>query len=77
MFPGPDPYARSAAGPGRSVLEALSGFRYDALSATLTFTPLAIARTGDTWQLPFVAGTGWGAAISTPTPSPSNAAPAT
>lgn len=59
-----DHYIRNAA--GWSVLEALTGFRYNALTATLTFAPLEIARTGPTWHHPFVAGTGWGTATSTP-----------
>ncbi len=59
-----DHYIRNAA--GWTVLEALAGFRYDALSGTLTFAPLDVARSADTWQLPFVAGTGWGVATSAP-----------
>lgn len=57
-----DHYIRNAA--GWSVLEALAGFHYNALTDTLTFAPLEIARSGDGWQLPFVAGTGWGVATS-------------
>ena len=68
--------------PGRPPGQAGPSSKPSAVSGTTpcpppSFTTLAIARTGDTWQLPFVAGAGWGAAISTPTPSPSNAAPAT
>ncbi|MFG1816398.1 GH116 family glycosyl hydrolase [Kribbella sp. NPDC049174] len=59
-----DHYIRNAA--GWTVLEALAGFRYDALSGTLTFAPLDVARSDGVWQLPFVAGTGWGVATSTP-----------
>lgn len=59
-----DHYIRNAA--GWTVLEALAGFRYDALSGALTFAPLDVARSADSWQLPFVAGTGWGVATSTP-----------
>jgi hypothetical protein len=58
-----DHYIRNAA--GWTVLEALAGFRYDALSGTLTFAPMDVARSDDGWQLPFVAGTGWGVATST------------
>ncbi|WP_433163450.1 GH116 family glycosyl-hydrolase [Kribbella sp. CA-247076] len=58
-----DHYIRNAA--GWTVLEALAGFRYDALSGSVTFAPLDVARTDDHWQLPFVAATGWGVATST------------
>jgi hypothetical protein len=56
-----DHYIRNAA--GWSVLEALAGFRYNALTNTLSFAPLELARSVDGWQLPFVAGTGWGVAV--------------
>jgi uncharacterized protein (DUF608 family) len=46
-----DHYARAMA--GWSVLEALTGFRYDALRSR-------IALRGDDGRFPFVAGTGWG-----------------
>jgi non-lysosomal glucosylceramidase len=55
-----DHYIRNAA--GWSVLEALAGFRYDAVTSTLTFAPMEAARSSDGWRLPFVAGTGWGVA---------------
>lgn len=58
-----DHYIRNAA--GWSVLEALAGYHYNALTRTLTFAPLEVARTGDNWQVPFVAGTGWGVARCT------------
>jgi uncharacterized protein (DUF608 family) len=46
-----DHYARAMA--GWSVLEAISGFRYDALRARLSVR-------GEPGRFPFVAGTGWG-----------------
>jgi uncharacterized protein (DUF608 family) len=55
-----DHYIRNAA--GWSVLEALTGYRYNAVTATITFAPLAIAREGADWRLPFVTPTGWGVA---------------
>ncbi|MFI6829405.1 GH116 family glycosyl-hydrolase [Kribbella sp. NPDC050241] len=55
-----DHYIRNAA--GWSVLEALTGYRYNALTATLTFAPLDIARTNSDWTIPFVTPTGWGVA---------------
>ena len=55
-----DHYIRNAA--GWSVLEALVGFRYDAVAGSMSFAPLDIARSAGGWRLPFVAGTGWGVA---------------
>ena len=52
-----DHYIRNVA--GWSVLEALAGFSYNALTNTLTFAPLEVARLAGGWQVPFVAGTGW------------------
>lgn len=50
-----DHYARSLA--GWSVLEAISGFRYNALDHSLRFAPTT---TDGDFRVPFVAGTGWG-----------------
>lgn len=50
-----DHYARSMA--GWSVLNALSGFRCNALQHELCFAP---ASTDDHFQAPFITGTGWG-----------------
>ncbi|TWD80288.1 uncharacterized protein (DUF608 family) [Kribbella amoyensis] len=58
-----DHYIRNAA--GWSVLEALAGFRYNALTGTVAFAPMELARSEDGWRLPFVAGTGWGVAHRT------------
>lgn len=55
-----DHYIRNAA--GWSVLEALAGFSYDAVTSTLSLAPVAAARSKTGWRVPFVAGTGWGAA---------------
>jgi hypothetical protein len=52
-----DHYARAMA--GWSVLEAISGFRYDALRARLSVG-------GKPGRFPFVAGTGWGQITVTP-----------
>lgn len=56
-----DHYARAMA--GWTVLEALAGYRYNALDQSLTFQPAI-----DTapFAAPFVAGTGWGAASIDP-----------
>jgi non-lysosomal glucosylceramidase len=51
-----DHYARAMA--GWSVLEALTGFRYDALRSR-------IALRGEAGRFPFVAGTGWGRITAT------------
>ncbi|MGH2558557.1 MAG: GH116 family glycosyl-hydrolase [Thermomicrobiales bacterium] len=51
-----DHYARAMA--GWSVLEALSGFRYDATAAALRFAP---AGSPAEFRAPVVMGTGWGA----------------
>ncbi len=51
-----DHYARAMA--GWSVLEALSGFRFDATSGALRFAP--VDRSADTYRAPFILGTGWG-----------------
>jgi uncharacterized protein (DUF608 family) len=50
-----DHYARSLA--GWSVLEAVSGFRYNAIEHALRFAPVGAAAC---FQTIFVAGTGWG-----------------
>jgi hypothetical protein len=50
-----DHYARAMA--GWSVLEALSGFRYNALEDHLSFAP--VAEQGE-FQVPFITGSGWG-----------------
>src|SRR5262249_29296724 len=50
-----DHYSRAMA--GWSVLEALSGFRYDGTRHHLQFAP---AGDPDEFRAPFVAGTGWG-----------------
>jgi len=60
-----DHYIRNAA--GWSVLEAMTGYRYNALTATLTFAPLDLARSDGDWQLPFVTPTGWGVATKSAT----------
>ncbi|MEV5960342.1 GH116 family glycosyl-hydrolase [Kribbella sp. NPDC051952] len=59
-----DHYIRNAA--GWSVLEALTGYHHNAITNTITFAPLALARSGDTWSTPFVTNTGWGTATRTP-----------
>ncbi len=51
-----DHYARAMA--GWSVLEAVSGYRYDALGDSLRFAPVGSPRE---FAAPFVAGSGWGA----------------
>lgn len=56
-----DHYARGMA--GWTVLEALAGYRYDALDQSLTFDP-AIA--SERFTGPFVAGTGWGSVTLDP-----------
>ncbi|GHO96886.1 hypothetical protein KSF_069340 [Reticulibacter mediterranei] len=50
-----DHYARAMA--GWSVLEALSGFRYNALEDHLSFAPVA---NQSEFQVPFITGSGWG-----------------
>lgn len=50
-----DHYARALA--GWSVLEAISGFRYNALENRLRFSPVS---SSNNFRTPFVAGTGWG-----------------
>ncbi|MBA2681934.1 MAG: hypothetical protein H0U76_26490 [Ktedonobacteraceae bacterium] len=50
-----DHYARAMA--GWSVLDALSGFRYNALDDTLSFAPVMMQ---EMIQLPMITGTGWG-----------------
>ena len=50
-----DHYARAMA--GWSALEALSGFRFNALENALTFAP---AGEPDTFRAPFITHTGWG-----------------
>lgn len=50
-----DHYARAMA--GWSTLEAISGFRHDALQETLTFAP---AQDTDEFRVPFIARDGWG-----------------
>ncbi len=42
---------------GWSVLEALSGFRYNALADHLSFAPVAEQ---SEFQVPFITGSGWG-----------------
>lgn len=59
-----DHYARAMS--GWSVLEALSGFRYNALTETLHFAPMLKQ---DKLSLPFITGTGWGSFIQTSTGS--------
>ncbi len=56
-----DHYARAMA--GWTVLEALAGYRYDALHRAITFRP---AVSDETWTGPFLAGTGWGTATIAP-----------
>jgi hypothetical protein len=58
-----DHYIRNAA--GWSVLEALTGYHHNALTSTITFAPLDVARAGDTWQFPFTTDSGWGTATHT------------
>jgi non-lysosomal glucosylceramidase len=58
-----DHYARAMA--GWSVLEAMSGFRYDALDKTLSFGPVDKSQE---FRCPFVAGTGWGTLSWTESP---------
>jgi hypothetical protein len=58
-----DHYIRNAA--GWSVLEALTGYRYNAITKTITFAPLTLARSGNTWQFPFTTNTGWATATNT------------
>ncbi|WUJ73552.1 non-lysosomal glucosylceramidase [Kribbella soli] len=55
-----DHYIRNAA--GWSVLEALTGYHHNALTKTVTFAPLALARSADTWHFPFTTNTGWATA---------------
>jgi hypothetical protein len=55
-----DHYIRNAA--GWSVLEALTGFRHNAVTRTISFAPLDLARSQNTWQFPFTTNTGWGTA---------------
>jgi non-lysosomal glucosylceramidase len=50
-----DHYARAMA--GWSVLDAVSGFRYNALEDALSFAPADAPRE---FRCPFVAGSGWG-----------------
>jgi len=50
-----DHYARSMA--GWSVLEAISGFRYNAVADELKFAPVG---SPDQFRVPFITGTGWG-----------------
>jgi non-lysosomal glucosylceramidase len=50
-----DHYARAMA--GWSVLEAMSGFRYNALEDALSFAPAGAL---EEFRAPFVAGSGWG-----------------
>jgi non-lysosomal glucosylceramidase len=50
-----DHYARSLA--GWSVLEAVSGFRYNAIDDALSFAPAAVDRE---FQAPFITAGGWG-----------------
>jgi non-lysosomal glucosylceramidase len=50
-----DHYARSLA--GWSVLEAMSGFRYNAVDDTLSFAP---ATADGAFRIPFIAASGWG-----------------
>ena len=52
-----DHYARAMA--GWTILEALGGYRYDAVTGAITLDPAVAA---ETWRGPFVAGTGWGTA---------------
>ena len=56
-----DHYARAMA--GWTVLEALGGYRYDATKAAITLDP---AKADETFQGPFVAGTGWGTSTVNP-----------
>jgi non-lysosomal glucosylceramidase len=58
-----DHYIRNAA--GWSVLEALTGYRYNAITKTATFAPLDLARSGTNWSIPFVTDTGWATATHT------------
>ncbi len=58
-----DHYIRNAA--GWSVLEALTGYRHNALTKTITFAPLPLARSANTWHLPFTTNTGWATATHT------------
>ena len=55
-----DHYIRNAA--GWSVLEALTGYHHNALTKTITFAPLPIARSTDAWHFPFTTDTGWATA---------------
>lgn len=50
-----DHYARSLA--GWSALEAMSGFRYNAVDDSLKFAPATVDRE---FQVPFITGNGWG-----------------
>jgi len=52
-----DHYARAMA--GWTILEALAGYRYDAVNGSITLIP-AVA--SERWTGPFVAGTAWGTA---------------
>ena len=58
-----DHYIRNAA--GWSVLEALTGYRHNAITKAITFAPLHLARQADTWSFPFVTSTGWATATYT------------
>jgi hypothetical protein len=55
-----DHYARAMS--GWSVLEALSGFRYDATGDRLSFAP---AGAPDDFRAPFITGAGWGSFAQT------------
>ena len=56
-----DHYARAMA--GWTILEALAGYRYDAIDDAITFAP---AVTSEPFRGPFVAGGGWGVAAIAP-----------
>jgi uncharacterized protein (DUF608 family) len=55
-----DHYIRNAA--GWSVLEALSGYHHNAVTRSIAFAALDIARTDDAWHFPFTTNTGWATA---------------
>lgn len=53
-----DHYARAMS--GWTVLEALGGYRYSAVSDSLAFAPVELAYAAGSVRLPFVTATGWG-----------------